>query len=258
MPSLQGRRTRRYCVLKVTGAAVGHNWEIASLSAAAQTAETSALLTVLTGWPFVLLQFPSPLIEPGYAGPEIDDVVRSINQRADFPVGEAYRGDAFTLPDWTTNGWDQLRAKPWLASAALTFHEACSLADTRPSFAMVGLVASIEAVGLRLFDLSMCSCGQHRDVTARYRATVELVTEAADTEILVEAYRVRSKAVHQGILPGYETVRGGQEDIDPYTLSDLKRFEYSVLALAKVAARSLLTLALRNELPPKRSLESEC
>jgi hypothetical protein len=44
----------------------------------------------------------------------------------------------------------------------------------------------------------MCSCGQHRDVTARFRSAIDLIADVVDASELSQAYKSRSKVVHQG------------------------------------------------------------
>ena len=139
----------------------------------------------------------------------------------------------------------------------MIFLEGCRVAEIHPSLAGVAFVAAIEAIAGQVFDVAMCSCGQHRDTAARFRATAALVSSPAEIEALADDYKIRSKLVHQGVLPGSETVHGTFGSFDPYARDAIEKYEMETLPRMKWTACALLALALRNELPARSKLVVE-
>src|SRR5262249_38506334 len=144
--------------------------------------------------------------------------------------------------------------RAWLARTILTFSEGMSLAQDHPSLAGVAFIAAIEGIANRVMDGDMCSCGQHKDVTAKVRATVGVGCSASEGGLVHDAYKVRSKLVHQGVLPGIEPARGGHEPFDPYAVGEFGVFQRTLLPMMRNAARDLLQMALTDSLPAKRHL----
>ena len=79
-----------------------------------------------------------------------------------------------------------------------------------------------------------------------------LVSDAEEANLLHEAYKLRSKVVHQGVLPGMEPARGSQGLTDPYTIDEFEAFQHELLPRMQLAAQALLRNGLTGELPPKR------
>ena len=255
-PSLSGMSTESFSVLGVSGIATGHDWQGASRLAAGEIALAAGLLTVVTGQAFDVLGSPS-LLTAGSMAPPIDVLVGGLNGDLvpEYGVSLALKGSPFELPGWIDSAWDRLHQKQWLASAVLIFLEGSRLAETHPSLAGVAFVAANEAIGTRVFDVEMCLCGQHRDTTARFRAAVALVhDDSSVVEAIADDYKIRSKLVHQGVLPGSETVLGGIGAFDPYIQDTVEEYEMGTLYRLSSTARALLECALRDELPPRRKL----
>ncbi len=88
-------------------------------------------------------------------------------------------------------------------------------------------------------------------------ATAALVASDEDLTGLMADYKVRSKFVHQGVLPGSEPRRGSMQDFDPHTVDAVRRYEHEALPRLRRTARGVLEMALSGRLPRRTTLDPQ-
>lgn len=194
-----GRHTAKWRVVQVVGTERVFNWDHDSRRAAQKVGRLAGVLSVVTGWPFVVRQGPQ-LLTDGSEPPDITEIVRGGNEQQGLGMDTTLSGAPFEVPAWLDGAWEEMAARLWLARAVHMFQEGGALIDSHPSLAGVALIAVIEAVAGRLFIEEMCSCGQHYKVTERFRAAVRLVADPPTADLLGNAYKLRSKTDLAGQL----------------------------------------------------------
>ncbi len=226
----------------------GYNWDAASKAAAFELHRLSGLLSLAFGECLVVREAPAP-IEWG---------VRQVPDRLcwqHWPDGDvspaAKPRNLVTVPAWAADAWRQMQRRPRLAHAVAAFHEGLRAQVEHPSLALVAFIASVETVADLLFKQERCpQCRSHKDVAARFRATLRLVTDEQEAMRLGAAYGPRSLTVHQGRLHGGETMPGvvgfgwGKDPV--------REFEWDLLWSMRRVSRDLLRRAVRGELPTAR------
>jgi hypothetical protein len=226
----------------------GYNWEAASQKAAFDLHRLCALLSLVLGDCLVVREAPMPVADGVRKAPSRlwwqhwhDDVDASTTPEP---------RNVKVIPDWAAAAWQQMNSRPQLGHAVAVHHEALRAQFEHPSLALVAFIASIEAVANLLFREERCpECNAHKDVAARFRATLRLVATEEEARRLGAAYSPRSRTVHQGRLHGAETTPG----VLSFSWgADRKReFEWMVWGM-RTASRKLLQRAVRGELPTSR------
>jgi len=227
---------------------IGYNWEAALQKAAFDLHRLCALLSVVLGECLVVREAPA----------RIADGVRKAPSRLwwqqwgeDFDASrEPELRNVKTMPDWASAAWQQMNSRPQLGHAVAVHHEGLRAQFEHPSLALVAFIASIEAVANLLFREERCSeCNAHKDVAARFRATLRLVATDEEATRLDAAYSPRSRTVHQGWLHGGETTPGMFNF--SWGANPIRDFEWMVWGM-RAASRRLLESAVRGELPASR------
>ena len=226
---------------------MGYAWPAASKKVAFDLYRVCSLLSVALDVCAVVRESPAP--RPWgirKAPPRL-----SWQKERDLPVASETPSAVQVFPADLASAWNEMTRRPWLAHAVGSYHEGLLTDSPHPSLALVAYVAAIEAVANRLFTESRCpTCEAHENVAARFRAALRLVLDESEAERLGSIYNPRSLTVHQGRLHGSETVPGsfGFGFHNPE-----QGFLVKVLQLRR-AARELLLLALRGQLPHKTPL----
>ena len=144
------------------------------------------------------------------------------------PAQRSSRPEPVEVPEWAGPAWAALAGEHALDTALAFWHQGLLLLHEFPSFALVALTASVEALSgcrafrpqLRAVHAEPCpSCGNRARAAARFWATVRLVAEPAELRRLqwvVDVYDSRSDVAHGARMLGYETVWGPVSEPDLY------------------------------------------
>lgn len=233
----------------VEGTDTGFNFHAAQLKAVARVARLRALLSVVLDERWVIKLSPlDRRIPVPQTHPEIgpSEHPQDINRYAHKRV---------RLPEWLIDAWGRTEDQPELANALAAYQEALDIWDGHPSLALVCLVGVVEGIGSRYQDLVRCTCCDDCQVNVgsgkRFRAALSVVLTKKDASPLIAAYSPRSETVHEGRLHGSELTAGavgfGLTQADPQ--SD---FEMGLIEELRSAAREILLLGLRGELPTEK------
>jgi hypothetical protein len=226
----------------------GYNWEAALQKGAFDLHRLCALLSLVLDQCLVVREAPAL----------ISDGVRKAPSRLwwqhwleDFDASTAPEPrNVKTIPEWASAAWQQMNNRPQLGHAAAIHHEGLRAQFEHPSLALVAFIASIEAVTNLLYRVERCpECNAHKDVAARFRATLRLVATDEEARRLATAYSPRSRTVHQGRLHGGETIPGVLNF--SWGPNPVREFERMVWGM-RDASRKLLQSAIRGELPASR------
>ena len=123
------------------------------------------------------------------------------------------------LPGWAVSAWDTLEDDEALQTALTFWHQGLHLTAEFPSFALVAIAASVEAVaGCRVFRSLMdlpsdpCPiCGHIPRATARFWATMQLVASSQELDELKhewDVYTGRSTVAHGSQTHAFEIALG--------------------------------------------------
>jgi len=144
------------------------------------------------------------------------------------------------LPKWFGDAWRRLDENPLVRDAVAIHYEGLRLQEDHPSFAVVAFVSAIETVG------------QLRGATtsrARFRAGLEIVTNAEIVEELVEAYAARSGTAHGGKLHGGE-IGGLPIGLIFFGDTGPQDFRWGTVSRIRSASGRGVTAALADDVPP--------
>jgi hypothetical protein len=246
-PSLGGGTLSVSVPILVRASHSSYSWDVAARTGARELHQACGILSVAWGACVTVRESPRPL-EWGVA--HVPDRLFWVPEELNSAnVSES--SEPLEIPDWADTAWKAVQNKPWLSHAVAAFHEGMRASHVHPSLALIAFVASIEAVSQRVFHESLCSCGTHEDVAAKYRETLKLVLPENEAIELGESYKPRSHTVHQGRLHGYEPTVGHFE-MNLWGNSQGAAFQWTTLRRTESASRMLLTRALKGELPTKR------
>jgi hypothetical protein len=227
----------------------GYSWAAALQKAAFDLHHLCGLLSLVLGECLVVREAPAPVAHG----------VRQTPSRLwwqhwpeDFYTSTAPESrNVKTIPNWVSAALEYMNKRPQLGHAVAVHHEGLCAQLEHPSLALIAFVASIEAVANLLFREERCpECNAHRNVAARFRATLRLVATDEEARHLGAAYSPRSRTVHQGWLHGGETTPGMLSF--SWGVNPIREFEWMVWGM-RAASRKLLQRAVRGELPASRA-----
>jgi hypothetical protein len=252
-PSLGSWSTGSSWPILVSGHNRGYDWNKAGRAAAFDLELLCALLTVASDHDcFVVREGLAPLDWGTRTAPE----TLPWQCLPAEPEKQEDRSTAWSLPTWTAQAWEHLVAHPWLAAAVTSYHEGAQAALKHPSLALVAYIAAIEAVSSRLLVASRCTeCGSTKHIRARFQAALRLVRDDATAAFIGNAYRPRSKTVHQGILHGGELRRG--HVAHTWGRDPIRDFEWGTVYQMGRAAHDLLARALQDRLPDRADFDPD-
>jgi hypothetical protein len=159
--------------------------------------------------------------------------------------------DTLAAPEWSHDAWILMNKRAKIKAAISIFMEGLRVEDQHPSLALVSYVSAVESISLMLFHEERCkSCSNHIEIGNKFLETLRLVTEERELEVLRPIYGNRSTTVHKGKLHGTELTLGtslfSMLSIDPTSV-----FALQSVRTMKKAARELLVMALRTQLPAR-------
>jgi hypothetical protein len=246
-PSLSTCTSAHWWPILAEGSHVGYSWNAASKKVAFDLHRVCSLLSVALDVCAVVREAPAPR-QWGIrkAPPRL-----SWQKENDFLSAQAAHAASAPVqvfPVDLVSSWDEMTSRPWLAHAIGAYHEGLLTDSTHPSLALIAYVAAIESVANRLFTQSRCpTCNAQEQVAGRFRAALKLVLDESEAERLGGAYNPRSLTVHQGRLHGFETVPGSAG----FGFHNPEHGFFVTVRQMRRAARELLLLALRRQLPSK-------
>ncbi|MFF1484366.1 hypothetical protein ACIGZH_21120 [Streptomyces sp. NPDC058319] len=248
-PTMSSMQLHSSIPILVRGTSVGYDWaHNAKRDAAEKLGLLVAFLSVVWNLHIDVTEGPVPLALGEVRLPDRHPGLGEFNI---LPVLEASTVGNLTVPEWLSGAWLMTRRRSKIKSSVSMYMEGLRVEDRHPSLALVAYVAAVEAVSLMLFEEKRCKeCCNHLDVGNKFLETLKLVTAGPDFELLRLIYGDRSKTVHQGKLHGTELALG---DFSFGVLSDDSSifFKLNSLGIVKRAARKLLVLAMRSQLPKK-------
>jgi hypothetical protein len=249
MPLLSGGQGRGSIPIVVNGASCGHSWDNAAVSAARDLNRACRLLSVAWGVCMVIRVSPAPLDWGLRQVPE-----RPLGTSADFaPQVPSNLVVDREIPSWAEAAWHIIGSRPRVADAIAAFHEGFKVENANPSLALVAFIASIEAISQVIFRDEKCStCRAHKDIRTKFTETLRLVLSSDQADKLGAAYSSRSLTVHRGRLYGYESITGSMWT-GIWSQNEQHEFMWAQVRPMREASRAILTLALKDELPPKKA-----
>jgi hypothetical protein len=253
-PSLSSFTTSCWWPILAEGSDTAYAWTAATKKAGFALRRLCAFLSVVLDACVVTREAPAPREWGVRKAPRRPSWQRDdVGPESKFPEGSP-PADQQMFPVEMVAVWDDLPKRPWLAHALEIYHEGLLTDFAHPSLALVAYTAAIEAIANHLFTASRCpTCNTHTLVAAKFRTTLRLVLTEEEADRLGQLYSPRSRTVHEGRLHGSEGMAG--HFVFGYDNAELG-FLAAVLRL-RGAARDLLLLALRHELPARRDLPAE-
>jgi hypothetical protein len=228
----------------------GYDWRAAQPSAAEDLGMLVSLLSLIWDSVIDVLKPPMPLEWGQQRVPEhapwlkVDPAPESLPDLAELPE--------FEVPGWLGDAWVHMNRRARVKGAVTVYMEGVRTEERHPSLALVAYVAAVEAVSLMLFHEERCeACPNHINIGEKFHATLKLAVGEEAAEALRPVYGSRSKTVHTGRLHGYE-ISPGAFPFSSFLTPSEASFQWQILRGMKTAARKLLILAVRDQLP-KRS-----
>jgi hypothetical protein len=242
--SLDGVSVTSCMPVIVEGDDRGFNFDSASTVASRRVACLCSILSVMLDSRWTIKQSPHnrkvrvPTIGPRTSPPEHPEQMMA--------------HDTVSLPDGLAEAWDRVGHDQVLANALAVYQQGLDVCEDHPSLALVAFVAAVEGVGARYEELVRCEkCGAQIGARRRFTAALSVIRSKADAAPLIAAYGPRSETVHEGVLHGSEAAAGafsfGITQVDP-----ILEFESGLVEDLRDAARDVLYLALKGELPDRR------
>ena len=230
----------------VNGTVRSVRWDLGSSVAARQLHRLCALLSLACDEHWVVRQSPMqrgemPLAIPRFGAGD----TTAATCAGEFPAASTRD---LVLSPWIVPAWDTLELNAGLDRAAAAYHEGADLMRQHPSFGLVAFVGAIEAVGNWLPDQAPepCeTCGNVPKAAARFRRALELVMPANDAKkYCTTVYGKRSKAAHDGVLFGTESLVGSYEAPGVLRYNSALDFRWRELAPLQAIARGIVTKAI--------------
>jgi hypothetical protein len=253
MPSFSGGHIHGSIPIIVHGSSQGYSWESAAVSAARDLNRACAILSVSWDVCMVVRESPAPLEWGVRQVPE-----RPIGFPADFvpQVSVAPVVDR-KIPPWAGVAWQIVDKKRRVSDAVAAFHEGFKVEATNPSLALVSFIASVEGISQLIFRDNKCDkCHAYRDIKVKFVETLRLVLSDRAADDLGRAYSSRSYTVHRGKLYGFESIAGSIR-AEMWSQDDRRDFLHTRVYPMQQASREILLLALKDELPAKRTFVRE-
>lgn len=193
----------------VDGVSSGYNFDVAFREASKDVNRLCALLTAVYGFEWRVLQDPNPA-EPGiFDVPLPPDSHRTGMIERDRAGWDKRRTE---FVPWLTEAWSKLEGDASLLQSVHAFHQALTISDLAPSYALVALVSVVEGIGARYLEAERCDCCDSCEYIAgsgkRYRKALKLVLSNSQMKPLERLYTARSETAHAGVLHADEPLRG--------------------------------------------------
>lgn len=208
--SLHSHQIAHWQPLVVTGSTVGHSWQAADPAARESLHLLCALLSIQTKRLWKLRHHPHPLELGTLSIPESSATLKRVAcLDAKFSTEPSS-----SVELQLQHCWQACMEDPQSAEIVRTYYEAIQMSE-HPSFALIGFVSVIEAVGAKLFPSvpseSCVSCGKPRTNSAakQFRDALSLVLPPDRVkDVSQRLYKWRSGTAHAGRLHAAETLFG--------------------------------------------------
>lgn len=208
--SLNAHRFTRWRPFVVTGSTVGHSWHAAEATAHEELHLLCALLSAQTRQRWRLRQHPHPATLGGLPLPNGSATLKRVPCIDIEPTTES----TSTVEPELQQLWGACKEDPECADIVRAYYESTQMSE-HPSFALIGFVGVIEAVGAKLFPSpapeNCASCGKPKTNSAakRFRDALSLVLPHDHIKAVSERlYKWRSGTAHAGRLHATETSFG--------------------------------------------------
>lgn len=236
----------------VRGASPGYDWNDAHVQAARELSRLCHLLSVEWKSLIVIREQPAPLEWGERKHPTMDVWVKEEH----LPRMEDPQSREVEIEDWFSRAFVRIGKNKKIADALSVFAEGASIQFFHPSLALVSYISAIETISGTMFrsDVACSECGsKYRGIAAKFRETLKIVVDGEKLKLLCDAYQTRSLTVHSGRLHGSELSHGVHQ-LRLLTPQPDQDFQWKVVHAMRGAARDLLALAVRDELPRKLEL----
>lgn len=246
-PSVSSRSLHSSIPILVRGTSVGHDWAHTAKREAAETLGfLVAFLSIVWNIHVDVEEGPAPLESGELRLPDQHPALKGLDLSA---LTKSSMSGNLEFPEWINDAWVLTKRRSKIKSSVSMYMEGLRVEDRHPSLALVAYVSAVESISLMLFKERRCKeCSNHLDVGSKFLEALKLVTEGSDFEMLRLIYGNRSKTVHQGKLHGTELALGaysfGMLSNDSSTF-----FKLNSVRIMKGAARKLLIMAMRSQLP---------
>ena len=208
--SLISRRRIRWQPFLVSGSSAGHSWQAAETTAREDLHLLCAVLSIHSKRLWRLREQPYPTMWGSLRIPEsLSGLTRAPRLVEEQVAQTDYCRDIQLQQLWVT-----CKEDPEVAAMVRAYYESVQLSD-HPSFALIGFVGVIEAVGAKIFPdppRELCeSCRKPKSSAAakRFRDALSLVMPPDRVKVVSERlYRWRSGTAHAGRLHAMETSFG--------------------------------------------------
>ncbi|MGW1464061.1 hypothetical protein ACWCPT_06870 [Streptomyces sp. NPDC002308] len=253
VPTLSSYKIRISMPLLIRGVTEGVDWMRAEPAAAEKINALTDLLTLSWGRSMVVREMARPV--------EMGDcwVPNSpLGIASDTPMPDLSEAQKVTLdvPEWFEKAWFKIKKEAKLRSAVSIHSEGLRIEGAHPSFALVAYISAIEAISLKVFEVHRCGeCKNYMGIGARFAETLKLVMSTQEAESLKKAYEMRSHTVHRGSLHGSE-LNAGVGPVGIFVNPPEREFASLVRRMGS-AARSLLILAVRGDLPKRARIDAQ-
>jgi len=230
----------------VKGQARGYNWNVASKDAAAQLHRLCTILSIALDACWVQRHGPYDS-STGFVEVPHKLWWQAMNDR---DSGELSHSTA-SIPSWASSAWALVEQDSALRDSLGAYHEGLLLEARHQSYALIAFISVVESVGARLWPQQCCeTCNAVTGSTDRFRRALRIVvTDEEEAKQLTKAYGPRSRTAHAGELHGSETLPGVFPSPSFFSPDPAMTFTWELVFRMGRAARRLLVLALKEELP---------
>jgi len=232
--------------VQVDGASRGYDWEHASVRALDELHVACGLLSIALDQYWTVRLAPVPnrgaLVVPS-----------TVNLPDGGPgIASWWHLSKVGVPAWVDAGFRRAQEDRRFRNRIAGINEAMAAEAEHPSLAAVAFVAVIETIGTLVVPGERCgTCGMQTGSGKAFRRALGLVMPADEAEQLGKTYGLRSRTAHEGQLHGDETRFGMFVGPSFWTRDPVIEFRWGQLRKLRSAARNLMMLDIRGELPPR-------
>lgn len=244
VPSLLARRIFWSWPIVVEGISRGYNWEVARRAATIDLHRLCGLLSVAWDRCWVVRDLPL-ITDPG---------TKTITQQEEPQVNEnQVERNLVEVPPWMDSAWKLTDEDAVILDAVNAYYEGLKLFERHPSFALIAHVASVEAIGSKIYKPKRCqTCGGITGSTEQFRTALGRVAKTKDEvhRLTKAAYPRRSHTAHRGRLHGTENTFGAAfiSFSDTLAKDSPTMFNWHILREIRQANKTLLEHLLSGQI----------
>lgn len=226
----------------VQGKSKGYNWFVASNQAGLDTYRIALLLSLAWDSTWYLLHTPQPSDDGKIKIPK-SSRADIMNHRLPHP--KHYK----RFPKWTEKAWEVLDEDMSIRNASGAYYQGILMTDKYPSYALIALISSIEAIGKKIIGEKCSCCNKSTGYNQRFRAGVdEVVSDRKKAKEIYRLYESRSGTAHDGQLHGDEDALGSLHFPSMFAPSQSDMFIIRDLQLLRSVSRKLIIKALQGRI----------